>query len=92
MLRTHESLLVNHNKPKWRNQDFPIAFLHVEGDEMSQSVATDQGNENSKSNEAEVQTIVSSTRTHLSEAGLVNTFGYFFSGASFQLSCQHARH
>ena len=46
---------------KWPNGDrYPFVFHHVEGIEESLIVATDQGNENSKKNQKEIEKVVSS--------------------------------
>ena len=37
----------------WKDALCPIVFCHVEGLEKSQTVSTDEGNEQSKSNDAE---------------------------------------
>ena len=45
---------------KWPNGDkYPFVFHHVEGDEESLIVTTDQGNQNSKKNQKEIEKVVS---------------------------------
>ena len=43
----------------WPNRNIPVAFCHIQGEEKSLSVATEDGNEQSKSNEAERFHVVS---------------------------------
>ena len=37
----------------WKDDSRPVVFCHIEGLEKSQTVSTDEGNEQSKSNDAE---------------------------------------
>ena len=43
----------------WPNRKIPVVFCHVKGEEKSLSVATEEGHEQSKSNEAERFQVVS---------------------------------
>lgn len=44
--------------PRDEETTYPHVFIHVEGEEKMLTVSTEDGNEQSKSNEAEVEEVV----------------------------------
>lgn len=42
----------------WRNPEIPLLFCHVEGEEETQAVASEEGNQQSRRNRAEVDHVV----------------------------------
>lgn len=42
----------------WQRPDVPLLFCHIEGEEECLSVATEEGNQQSRSNRAEVDHVV----------------------------------
>ena len=59
---------VNEPLSLWRVPNVPHMFCHVEGEEETLQVTTDEGNQQSKSNKAEVeQVVIKKTFSNLSE-------------------------